>query len=117
MLHACLTRQSDKEANDATTTILDRATGELKPATWVDVQVGDVIQVKNREGFPADVILLAAHEPDPSNPHGACSVETKSLDGETNLKEKTAPAFTRSAMGNPPRAPNPRVSSPVRCNG
>ena len=83
------------------------ATGTLKPATWSDVKVGDVVQVKNREGFPADMIILATHEPDPSNPHGACSVETKSLDGETNLKEKTAPSITRSMMGDR-HEPNPR---------
>lgn len=36
--------------------------------------------------MPADVVLLAVHEPDPTHPDGVCYLETKSLDGETNLK-------------------------------
>jgi hypothetical protein len=43
-------------------------------------------QIQNHEVVPADVILLAVHEPDPANPDGICYLETKSLDGETNLK-------------------------------
>jgi magnesium-transporting ATPase (P-type) len=35
---------------------------------------------------PADVVMLAVHEPNPEQPDGICYLETKSLDGETNLK-------------------------------
>ena len=57
------------------------------------------MRVHNREMLPADILLVAAHEPDQSNPVGACHVETKSLDGETNLKGKSAPAGLAAELG------------------
>ena len=48
------------------------------------MQVGDVVKVKENEFFPADLIILSSTEPD-----GMFYVETKNLDGETNLKLKS----------------------------
>jgi magnesium-transporting ATPase (P-type) len=45
-----------------------------------------VIKVKENEFLPADVLLIAS-----TGLEGLCYVETKSLDGETNLKHKVAP--------------------------
>jgi phospholipid-transporting ATPase len=39
--------------------------------------------IKQDEFIPCDVILLQSSEP-----KGACFIETKNLDGETNLKIK-----------------------------
>ncbi|ETN44896.1 uncharacterized protein HMPREF1541_09771 [Cyphellophora europaea CBS 101466] len=50
---------------------------------WQDVAVGDVVLLERDEPTPADVVLLHADEPTE-----AAFVETKSLDGETNLKTK-----------------------------
>lgn len=56
---------------------------------WKDVRVGDVLMLKNNESIPADIIILST-----SNAQGICYVETKNLDGETNLKIRQAPAKT-----------------------
>ena len=49
--------------------------------------------------LPADVVLFAAHEPEPERPAGTCYIETKSLDGETNLKGRAAPQALALACG------------------
>ena len=48
---------------------------------WHNIQVGDIIRVNNKERIPCDLALLAT-----SNKKGDCFIETKNLDGETNLK-------------------------------
>lgn len=50
---------------------------------WKNVRVGDFVKLKNNDPIPADMVVLATSEAD-----GACYVETKNLDGETNLKIK-----------------------------
>ncbi|KAI9163281.1 Phospholipid-transporting ATPase DNF1 [Paramyrothecium foliicola] len=52
---------------------------------WKNVLVGDFVRIYNDDELPADVIILATSDPD-----GACYVETKNLDGETNLKVRQA---------------------------
>lgn len=50
---------------------------------WQDVKVGDVLLIERDTPIPADIVILHA-----SGVDGAAHVETKSLDGETNLKSK-----------------------------
>lgn len=52
---------------------------------WKNVQVGDFVRIRNEEQIPADIVILSTSDPD-----GACYVETKNLDGETNLKVRQA---------------------------
>ena len=73
--------------------------GKFIVGAWTDVKVGDFVKVKNREMLPADIVLCATHEPDPDTPVGACHVETKSLDGETNLKGRSVPKLLHSLAG------------------
>ncbi|TPX13888.1 uncharacterized protein E0L32_005588 [Thyridium curvatum] len=54
-------------------------------SAWKDIQVGDFVRIYNDEELPADVIILST-----SDPEGACYIETKNLDGETNLKFRTS---------------------------
>lgn len=52
---------------------------------WKNVQVGDFVRIYSDEQVPADIVILATSDPD-----GGCYVETKNLDGETNLKVRQA---------------------------
>jgi len=49
--------------------------------TWEDILVGDLILVEDKEFLPTDILVMTTSEP-----KGLCYIETKSLDGETNLK-------------------------------
>ena len=53
--------------------------------TWESLRCGDIVKVNEGEYFPADMLILQTSEP-----KGACYIETKNLDGETNLKHKFA---------------------------
>lgn len=50
---------------------------------WKYINVGDIIRVRSGEEVPADCVLLSS-----SDEKGLAFVETKNLDGETNLKPK-----------------------------
>lgn len=80
--------KADKAANSSLTEILDRTSGEFVTRRWSEVQVGDYVRVKSRHVLPADVLIVQVWEPNPELPKGSCYVETKSLDGETNLKHR-----------------------------
>ena len=57
--------------------------GTFEYRIWKDIKVGNVVKVFKNEFFPADLICLNS-----SANKGICYVETKNLDGETNLKHK-----------------------------
>lgn len=57
----------------------------FKKDYWKNVQVGDFVRIYNEDQIPADIVILSTSDPD-----GACYVETKNLDGETNLKVRQA---------------------------
>ncbi|SGZ57242.1 CIC11C00000002623 [Sungouiella intermedia] len=56
----------------------------FKNRRWKDISVGDFIRVRANEEIPADIVLISC-----SDEEGNCYIETKNLDGETNLKTKT----------------------------
>lgn len=58
---------------------------KFRTTFWKNVQVGDFILIRSDDQVPADVVILATSDSD-----GACYVETKNLDGETNLKVRHA---------------------------
>ncbi|KAJ3349337.1 hypothetical protein GGF32_005659 [Allomyces javanicus] len=65
------------------------ATPEWATTKWKHVQVGDFVRLHNNESVPADIAILSTSELD-----GMAYIETKSLDGETNLKIRRGPTET-----------------------
>ncbi|GAA5886239.1 hypothetical protein JCM6882_001576 [Rhodosporidiobolus microsporus] len=60
-------------------------TAKWERTLWKKLEVGDVVLLKENDQIPADVVVLSTSDAD-----GVCFVETKNLDGETNLKPRKA---------------------------
>ena len=60
-------------------------TARWERTLWKKLEVGDIVLLRENEQVPADVIVLSTSDPD-----GLCYLETKNLDGETNLKPRRA---------------------------
>ena len=76
--------RSDQSLNHEQTTQVLR-NGQLEVIEWSKVAVGDICYVLEEERFPADMVLLSSAFPD-----GRAFIETASLDGEKNLKPRSA---------------------------
>jgi phospholipid-translocating ATPase len=78
--------------------ILPSADGPMHWAAmkWIDVKVGDIIQLQRDDDIPADLVLLHV-----DGPNGVAYIETMALDGETNLKTKRAPPPLAKRCGTP----------------
>lgn len=59
--------------------------GSAQMLTWSHLRVGDVVAISDGEPIPADVVVLYTSKDD-----GRCFVETREIDGESNLKVKEA---------------------------
>lgn len=66
-------------------------TARWERTLWKKLEVGDIVLLKEDDQIPADIVVLAS-----SDSEGVCFVETKNLDGETNLKPRKA---LRATMG------------------
>ena len=53
--------------------------------SWEDLRVGDFVKILDNESIPADILICATSEEE-----DVAFVETKNLDGETNLKSRHA---------------------------
>lgn len=81
--------KADKIANSSFVELYNVQNSELVNTKWADLTVGDFVKINSREKIPADIVVISVSEKT-SPPQGMCYVETKSLDGETNLKLRQA---------------------------
>lgn len=58
---------------------------------WKKLEVGDIVLLRDNDQVPADIVVLSTSDPD-----GLCYLETKNLDGETNLKPRRSVKATSS---------------------
>jgi phospholipid-translocating ATPase len=72
-----------------------RTTGRAKweRTLWKKLEVGDIVLLRDDEQIPADIVVLAT-----SDSEGVCFVETKNLDGETNLKPRKSVRATANIV-------------------
>ncbi|KAJ3576870.1 hypothetical protein NP233_g101 [Leucocoprinus birnbaumii] len=79
-------------------------------ALWEDVQVGDMVKILDNEHIPADILICATSEEE-----DVAFVETKNLDGETNLKSRHAVA-SLAHMNNAKACADPENNFRVNCD-
>lgn len=58
---------------------------------WKKLEVGDIVLLRDNDQVPADIVVLST-----SDAMGMCYLETKNLDGETNLKPRKSVKATTS---------------------
>ena len=81
--------RADTVANASPALRYDPINHQNSVCKWYELQVGDFVLIQSRETIPADIVILGtAEKAKPAQ--GICYVETKSLDGETNLKIRNA---------------------------
>ncbi|PBK64856.1 hypothetical protein ARMSODRAFT_989840 [Armillaria solidipes] len=58
---------------------------------WKKLEVGDIVLLRENDQVPADIVVLSMSDPD-----DMCYLETKNLDGETNVKPRKSIKATLS---------------------
>ncbi|KCV68524.1 hypothetical protein H696_04816 [Fonticula alba] len=78
---------ADRQTNRRPVMVLRQ--GQFVPVRSGAICVGDTLCLAKDDAVPADIVLISTSEP-----QGVCFVETASIDGETNLKIRSALPIT-----------------------
>ena len=73
------------DASTASHPVREKGADVFSKSLSRDIRVGDFILLRNGDSLPADAVLISS-----SDKEGVCFVETKDLDGETNLKPRNS---------------------------
>lgn len=90
-------RHQDDARNNNRKALVMRDGDKFRCVAWKDVQVGDIVKVWRGQILPADLVFLAAGADEAASPL-ECYVQTAQLDGETNLKLRTALSATAELL-------------------
>ncbi|KAG9001427.1 hypothetical protein FRB94_004792 [Tulasnella sp. JGI-2019a] len=82
----------------------DEKEAHWKRTLWEDVRVGDVLMMRSDDAIPADLLICSTSEEE-----NVCFIETKNLDGETNLKSRNGIAALSHL-----RTPNDLAAAPFQ---
>jgi len=80
--------RTDTSLNKSPVYRYNRTTHRYQKCQWWDLNCGDIIILLKDDPLPADVLLLNC-----SDEEGIAYIETKDLDGESNLKQKRCVNF------------------------
>ena len=81
--------KDDYKINTKKARVYSQIKGEVSRfVKWRNVKVGQILEIRKNEEFPADMVLIYAEDKD-KNPLDMVFVETINLDGESNLKPRT----------------------------
>ena len=75
---------SDKAENNKDILIYNHRKKKFISDIWENIKLGDIIKVKNENQFPCDLLFLQSSQ----EANGQCKVDTKNINGETNLHIK-----------------------------
>ena len=85
----------DAQENNAMASRFNRRKNTFENVRWGEIKIGDFVKVEENQFFPADMLVVKSTEDE-----GVCYVETKNLDGETNLKHKNVPKQIQTSFEN-----------------
>lgn len=80
-------RKADKKQNSQLVQVYRRGRNQAFSERQArELRVGDIVKVMENQSFPADVVFLYGN-----NQQRKCYLDTKNLDGESNLKVISQP--------------------------